>query len=350
MLDWKQGSKSKVSIGPGLVMRLGLALFFCAPFFSICFAANSVVNPSMESSLLSSWSTYGNDLNNSTGWATDAYYAGSHSLKIINTTGANSGWRGAEVKFSSPYPKSLTLGGYSKAKNVSLGVKGLYSLDFYIQFEDGSSTWYVNNLIFSAGTHNWEKREASVTFTKGIKLIRPYCLLYYGAKGTVWFDSLYAYANPPQCENFSSQKNIISLEAPVELTASFSDPNGWQNIYYILLLANTSINGNNSLYCLYNQNTNKLYLRNDANTAWLGGFSPGANNIIENANAKINCLNSRVTGSGNELTVTLQLSFKQPLSGARNVYLYAVDDSSNIDGWKQKGELCIIREPLLPQE
>ena len=101
------------------------------------------------------------------------------------------------------------------------------------------------------------------------------------------------------------------------------------------LLINTSASGLNFFYGYYNQNSNKLYLRDDANTAWLGGFSPASANIIENSYTKLDCSQTTVSGSGTTLTVKWRITFKSTFIGvqAKNLYLYLRDDSNLYQGW-----------------
>ena len=103
------------------------------------------------------------------------------------------------------------------------------------------------------------------------------------------------------------------------------------------LLVNTAVSGANCFYGYYSQNTNKLYLRNDANTAWLGGYSPGSSYIIENSYAKLYCAQTTVSGSGNTLTVNWSIVFKSPFTGAKNTYLYVRDDANGYQDWLKKG-------------
>jgi hypothetical protein len=150
-----------------------------------------VYNPSMEDgeTYPDHWQTYDNDLDCQSGWIEGVAHSGYHSIKIENLTGVNAGWQGETVYFSDPYPKSLILGGWARAEDVA--ECGIFAIDFYIEFEDGSHTWYWEELQFSPGTHDWENIESKVSFDKGIKQIRPYCLLY-STTGTAWFDDVYA--------------------------------------------------------------------------------------------------------------------------------------------------------------
>ena len=112
-----------------------------------------------------------------------------YSVSLNNQTGSHIGWRGADVVFEKPYPKTLTLSGWSKAWEVDPAVK-FYGLDFQVVFEDGTVKWYSpKELRFSPGTHEWEQRSVTKTWDKGIRSIRPYCLLYDGI-GLTWFDDV----------------------------------------------------------------------------------------------------------------------------------------------------------------
>jgi len=82
-------------------------------------------------------------------------------------------------------------------------------------------------------------------------------------------------------------------------------------------------------------------LRNNANTAWLGGFLPGAAKIIENSYAKLNCAQTTVTETANTLTINWQVSFKSTFLGAKNMYLYVKDEFNAYQNWTQKGKITI---------
>ncbi|MFZ2357421.1 MAG: SpvB/TcaC N-terminal domain-containing protein, partial [Candidatus Omnitrophota bacterium] len=126
-------------------------------------------------------------------------------------------------------------------------------------------------------------------------------------------------------------------ETPQNFTTTFSDPDGWQNIQYVYFLINASTDGKNCFYGYYNRNSNKLYLRNDTSSAWLGGYIPGAGNIIENSYAKLDCAQTTVTNNSNTLTVKWNIIFKPAFTGAKKLYLYIRDNANAYQNWVQKG-------------
>ncbi len=150
------------------------------------------------------------------------------------------------------------------------------------------------------------------------------------------------FAAAPAVGSISPSSGSSLPNSQVIFTTTYADPDGWQNIQYVHLLINTAIDGRKSFYGYYNQNTNKLYLRNDANTEpWLGGFAPGSSNIIENSYVKLDCSKSTASGSGNNLTVTWNITFKSTFTGAKKLYLYVKDDYNLNSDWVQKGTWTI---------
>ena len=135
------------------------------------------------------WWAYDNDLSRRKGWKRGIAHSGRRSLMIKNSKGNNAYWQGETVSYSSSYPTSLTLGGWARATKVK--GQGTFAIRFYIEFEDGTSIWYDDGLRFSQGTHGWEQVETTVSFSKGVRKIRPYCILF-SARGYVWFDDVYA--------------------------------------------------------------------------------------------------------------------------------------------------------------
>ena len=193
-----------------------------------------VINPDMEIGNVApvGWTTYTNELTNETGWVTDDSHSGNHSLKIIRTTAANAGWHGQTVTFTGTYPTTISFGGWSKAENVVLGAGspgGLYALDFKIVYDDDLYVYYCpEELWFSPGTHGWEYRSVTHTFAKPVKSITPYCILYNGSTGTVWFDDVYVQAELPDSRDLSLFEDgylYFWIKTPVDLEIGLRSAN-----------------------------------------------------------------------------------------------------------------------------
>lgn len=151
------------------------------------------------------------------------------------------------------------------------------------------------------------------------------------------------FAATPLVGTITPSSGSSTPNTTVTFTTTYTDADGWQNIQYVNLLVDTITSGLNSCYLYYNQNENKLYLRNDANTSWLGGYLPGTAYVIENSYAKLDCSKTTATGSGTKLTLKWSITFKSPFVGttAKNTYLYVKDDSGAYNGWVKKGTWTI---------
>lgn len=147
--------------------------------------------------------------------------------------------------------------------------------------------------------------------------------------------------NLPQLGSVTPASGSSLAGTAVNFSATYSDPDGWQNIQKGHLLVNTSTAKTNCLYAYYDQNTNKLYLINDANTSWLGGYAPGTANVIGNSYAKIDCSRTTISGSGNTLTINWNVTFKSTFKGTKNSYLKVTDDSGAVADFTQKGTWTI---------
>jgi beta propeller repeat protein len=146
---------------------------------------------------------------------------------------------------------------------------------------------------------------------------------------------------PPQLGSITPGSGSGLANTAVSFITTYIDADGWSNLLDARLLINASTAKTKCFYGYYNQNTNKLYLRNDANSAWLGGFAPGSSNIIENSYTKLDCSKTSVSGSGNTLTINWNTTFKDTFKGTKNTYLYIKDDANAAVGFTQKGTWTI---------
>ncbi|MFH0762755.1 MAG: hypothetical protein V1925_02570, partial [Candidatus Omnitrophota bacterium] len=174
---------------------------------------------------------------------------------------------------------------------------------------------------------------------KGVSLMTLFFCLF------CWHSVCLAANSAPSVGTVTPSAATTATGTPQLFTATYNDPDGWQNIQYVFLLVNSSVSGINCPYLYYNQNTNKLYLRNDANSTWLGGFAPGSSNTIQNSYAKLNCASTIVSGSGTTLTVKWSVTAKAPFTGTKNIYLYIKDDAGATTGYKKAGTWAIPNKP-----
>jgi hypothetical protein len=135
--------------------------------------------------------------------------------------------------------------------------------------------------------------------------------------------------NPPPPPAIVSVSPNSGTGLTVSLTATYSDPLGATEINQAWLLVNSSASGANACFVYYHPQTNLLALRNDAGNAWASPMlAPGTGGTITNSQCTVNASSSSVSMSGNNLILTVSLTFNPAFSGARNVYMYA----SGLDG------------------
>jgi hypothetical protein len=122
----------------------------------------------------------------------------------------------------------------------------------------------------------------------------------------------------------------------VTLKAVYSDPNGAADLNEILLQINDSQSSANACYVYYQPQANLLYLYNAG--GWMApGLTPGMVGTASHSQCTLNAGSSSVTTSGNDLTLSVALTFSETFVGAKNVYLYAAGYSGQNSGWVKAG-------------
>jgi hypothetical protein len=154
--------------------------------------------------------------------------------------------------------------------------------------------------------------------------------------------------SPPATGTIYPASATANVNQTRTFSATYSDPDGWANIQAAYLLINTVTNGANCFYGYYNQNTNRLYLRNDNSTLWMGGCIPGTNTTISNSYTALNCYRTSISNTTATLSINWNITFKPAFAGVKNTYLYVSDDYGNSTGWNKAGDFCIFREPVSP--
>jgi hypothetical protein len=116
----------------------------------------------------------------------------------------------------------------------------------------------------------------------------------------------------------------------------FSDPDGYTDLATNYIGFSSTFAFGNACYSYYDRNANALWLLNDAANAWLGPMTPGAG-TLQNSQCTLNGAGSSASGSGNNLTVNVALTFNASFGGAKNVYMCAIDNGGLSSNWQQRG-------------
>ncbi|MCW5981203.1 MAG: hypothetical protein KIT09_24180 [Bryobacteraceae bacterium] len=78
-------------------------------------------------------------------------------------------------------------------------------------------------------------------------------------------------------------------------------------------LFNTAVSYPNACYIRYNRASNRLYLRNNGDTGWLGNFAPGTSGTASSSQCSISGTGASASSAGNQLTLTVPVTFQAPL-------------------------------------
>lgn len=104
----------------------------------------------------------------------------------------------------------------------------------------------------------------------------------------------------------------------------------------------TGLDGLGLVYVRYDGS--KFYLRNDGDTSWGTGYTPGTAQILENSQGRFNIGNSTATVSGDELTIVWNLNFKEYFIKTAYLYMYSKDTAANEAVLELKGTATIFNE------
>jgi hypothetical protein len=89
----------------------------------------------------------------------------------------------------------------------------------------------------------------------------------------------------------------------------------------------------------YDSRAGRLYLLNDASSAWLAG-TVGSGQTLQNSQCAVNLAGSSVTSSGTTLTLNLAMTFKPSYAGTKSIFLYGAN-ASVASGWHARGSFTI---------
>jgi hypothetical protein len=135
--------------------------------------------------------------------------------------------------------------------------------------------------------------------------------------------------------------------------ATIRDGNGVGDLQAVGFLIQSSINGAGAVYVWYDPVSNRVWLMNDAGTAWSNPATLGQNDgdfpstVLSNSQASIDVSCITAVKSGTDLVLSIPVAFKPAFNGARNVYVYAVDNGNAVVGWQQ-GATFTVNSPANP--
>ncbi len=123
-------------------------------------------------------------------------------------------------------------------------------------------------------------------------------------------------------------------------TFNFSDPDGFADLNILNVLINNALDGRNGCYIAFVRPTGTLYLVNDAGDAggpFAGSITIPGSGTVSNSQCTINATGSAVSGAGNNVSLSLNMSFTAGFGGRRIMHLAARDIAQHNSGWHARG-------------
>src|ERR1700730_10391197 len=120
-------------------------------------------------------------------------------------------------------------------------------------------------------------------------------------------------------------------------TMVYSDPNGLSDLNMTQVLFNTSVTASAACFVRYSPGPNQLFLYKDAGTGLSAAVTPGSSAQVSNSQCTLSGTGSSFSKSGNNLTLSIALTFSGTFTGQKNAYLYAAGNNGLNSGWVLKG-------------
>jgi len=129
------------------------------------------------------------------------------------------------------------------------------------------------------------------------------------------------------------------------MTFTFNDASGWQDLGVVNVLINNVLDGRNACYLAYSRPAGVLYLVEDDGGTLSTGLALEGAGSVSNSQCTVAGASSVASGSGNTLTLILNLSFAAGFGGNKVVYLAAGDVAGGNSGWQALG---VWQAPFTP--
>lgn len=226
-----------------------------------------------------------------------------------------------QVQLSSPAPQSVNLAVTTRNGTATVGSDYNRHTELLV-FAPGETTKQVRVPVIGDNIPEFDE-------TFSLYVARVYGVrITASSTGTATLQNDDGALRPPSNLSLTPTNAVNNPDEVRGFTAVYSDPDGATNIAACFLQVGPSLAPTNALRVFYNRRANLLYLRDDANQQWLGGFAPGSNNTISNSQGSLHCASTKVSGSGQNLTVLWSLSAAPAWQGTmQNLYLRVHDET-----------------------
>lgn len=151
-------------------------------------------------------------------------------------------------------------------------------------------------------------------------------------------------ASAPVLVTLSPKTGILRAGTVYTISAVYAHKEGYEALRECLLMINTDLEPSHAILLKYSEKTRRLYLRNDADTDWLGGYPANADKTVSNGQVKVYLLKTEVDKTPHTITVRWRISVKSGSSLTNQTCpacMYARDVHGSKTDWKKMGEFNI---------
>ena len=135
---------------------------------------------------------------------------------------------------------------------------------------------------------------------------------------------------------------VVGASTSGPLTVTYNAPGGYQTLDVVNILVNTVLDGRQACYLAYSRPANALYIVPDSGDAsQAAGKAMDGTGTAGNTQCTVTLAGSSATGSGNMLTLALNVSFAPSFAGNKVIYAAARDTAQNNSGWQTVGVRAI---------
>ncbi len=141
-------------------------------------------------------------------------------------------------------------------------------------------------------------------------------------------------ASPPSATSVSPSSGSGTSQT---FSFTFADPVGYQDMAWQQIIINSGLTAAGGCYIYYSPSSNQIYLGNNSGSGTLGPQTLGTSGTLQNSQCVLNVGSSTATGSGNNLTLNLALTFESGFTGAKNVWADTASNAGLSMGWQSLG-------------
>ena len=126
---------------------------------------------------------------------------------------------------------------------------------------------------------------------------------------------------------------------------TITDTNGSSDIGSAVIIINNGLNGTNACYIYFDAIRQLVSLASNDGSTW---SQLGTSGSIQNSQCAINSQGSGITASGNNVVLTLPITFPSTFLGGKGIYMLTSSRGSTTSGWQQVGSWTVPGTPVVP--